>query len=506
MSKFSEINELRKSGKIPEAYTNAVEFLTEFPENIWAKRAMAWVLIALLKENAYYSKKEDYLKYFEEFINLKIPVEKSEELVFTNFGYWFAKFSSDLFNQKNFDFNTTQKLFDLIKLFDYPKPSYLHSKILSTFIKTCELWNNFYDFVNWWKIDNLRKEDFEKEKMLNGKEIISIAERTHISISKYLIKNFKNNPSLSIEIDNFILKLEEIEKLHPDFIYIPYYIGKLLLSKGQNENALLEFLPFARKKTNDFWVWEMLGDILTDEEQKFACYSRALLCNATDKMLVSLRPKFAELLISKKFYDEARFEIDKTIETRNKEKWKIPGFLMIYQAQEWYKNAKLIKNNFNFYKKFSSIANYLLYNDFPSHLGVVDFVNSDKKILNFVVSKEINGFFKYDNFFSEVKTGDFIELKLEKRKSGNGEYYQVLYAQKTEISSNENYKEVSGNIKANLAKKIGFIENCFISPQLFEKYNLENYSGKDYKAKAILSFNKIRNEWSWKVVELTENN
>lgn len=49
---FKEINEIRKQGDLKTAYSYAEENLKADPENIWNKRAMAWVYYAFLKANA----------------------------------------------------------------------------------------------------------------------------------------------------------------------------------------------------------------------------------------------------------------------------------------------------------------------------------------------------------------------------------------------------------------------------------------------------------------------
>jgi len=498
---FKQINELRKTGNLIDAYNLAVEFL-KTSDSIWAKRAMAWVLVAYIKENSLYYKRQDFLKYLNQFIDLKLENTETEEIIYTNIGYWLVKFSFELVKQTNLDFDSIQQFYDLLQKIDYKKPSETHSKILSAFLKISEKWFNFYDFLEWWNLENLQTNDYESEELPNKKLIISLAERAYICKSKYLLKKIDSDKDILNQINLYIEKLETIEKSYPSFVYIPFYIGKLLLAKGEKQNALIEFLPFARKKINDFWVWEMFGDIFSDDTQKLACYCRALLCKSPDKMLVNLRPKIAELMVIKKYYNEAKYEIDKTIETRKTEEWKITGSLMISQGQDWYKNAILPKNNFKFYQQYANQANALLYMDYPEQIAIIDFVNADKKILNFIVNQNIMGFFKYQNFISNPQVGDFLELKLEKRKTADNEYYNTLFAQKTNKTSEDLIREFKGELKINHQKKIGFVGSAFISPDLYQKYDLQNFTVKTVTVKAVLSYNKMREQFGWKAIEI----
>jgi hypothetical protein len=49
---FKEVKELRKSGKLDEALTLAKLTLQEAPDDIWAKRGLAWVHYDYIKLNA----------------------------------------------------------------------------------------------------------------------------------------------------------------------------------------------------------------------------------------------------------------------------------------------------------------------------------------------------------------------------------------------------------------------------------------------------------------------
>ena len=158
---------------------------------------------------------------------------------------------------------------------------------------------------------------------------------------------------------------------------------------------LSALLPFAKKKRNDFWVWEILAEAFSDDSEKvFACYCKALSCKSPEEMLVSLRQKMAGILISKKLYNEAKTEIELLVEARNSHGFKIPNDVVNWQSQEWYKTATPQQSNFGFYKQYTSTAESLLFSDTPEETVLVEFVNSERKMLNFIASETKFGFFK----------------------------------------------------------------------------------------------------------------
>jgi hypothetical protein len=120
-------------------------------------------------------------------------------------------------------------------------------------------------------------------------------------------------------------------------------------------------------------------------------------------MLVNLRQRMAGLLISKNLFNEAKTEIDLLVESRTTHGFKIPNDVIGWQSKDWYKNAVAKKSNIDFYKQYIPVAESLLFSDTPEETVIVEFVNSDKKILNFIASETKFGFFKYDRFLGMLK-------------------------------------------------------------------------------------------------------
>jgi hypothetical protein len=258
-------------------------------------------------------------------------------------------------------------------------------------------------------------------------------------------------------------------------------------------------LPFARKKRGEFWVWQVLAEAFSDDHEKvFACYCKALSCKSPEEMLVGLRQKTAAILISKNLYNEARTEIDLLVKARTEHEFKIPSEVTAWQLQEWYKNAKPSKSNGEFYGQYTFIADSLLFTDTPEESVIVEFVNSDKKILNFIASESKFGFFKYDRFLKDVKIGDVLKVRFQ---SGTQEgIYLVYTVAKSEDESFRNLylKAIEGAVKIPAGKPFGFLDQAFIHPALVSKMKLTD--GLHIKASAIKTYNQERKQWGWKLI------
>ena len=492
-----EIKELRQAGKLEEAYAMAKAELEADLKNIWGKRNLCWVLYSQLDEIA--SKLDAFIAKLNELKELDLPA--SEEMFFENISIVISKAARTITNEAKLDISKIHRLFDSIKELPIKRNSKWFSVLFSTMHKGMKESNRYIEFADWWDFKNFRPEDFQKEKIPNGKEIMAIAEQAYIAYAKHLLP--KQNLQGEIifnktKAEAFLPVLSQIVEDYHQFQYPAYFNAKLLLALGDKDNMLESLLPFAKKKRNDFWVWEILAEAFSNDAEKvFVCYCKALSCKCPDEMLVSLRQKMARLLIARKLYNEARTEIDLLVQARTEHGFKIPTEVTNWQAMGWYETAVQSKSNLSFYKRYLPISEALLFSDIPTELVIVEFVNSDKKILNFIASEQKFGFFKYDRYLASVQIGDVLSVRFN--GGSNGGPFQV-YTVEFDTNSdfrNQFVQEITGVVKIQEGKSFGFIDDVFIHPSLIHKYQLTN--GMIFSGHKLKSFNRDKNKWGWKL-------
>ncbi len=499
---FKQIKELRQAGKLDEALQLANQAIQEEPENIWNKRAAVWVYYDYLKK---YTQPESFEAFKEKLIKIKdLQLPEDEKMVFDNCAWQIGKLIFALQNKEQIDYGKINELFEIIRNFHFTKPSEAYSFIYKAFHKGYQNWSNYLAFADWWNFENFQSIDFIKEEV-NGKKIMSIAEQAYIAYSKKLLEepldNFGQQRVINKEkIQSFLPKLDSLIDKHPDYQYPPYFKAKLLLALGSEENAISAFLPFAKQKRNDFWVWVLMAEIFSeDKEIQFACYCKALSLKTPDHFLVKLRQTFAKILIEKKMYNEAKTEIQRVIQTREKHQWKIPNQISQWTEQDWYKAATAKKDNQDLYSKHLKQAEEILFRDLPEEIVVVEFVNENKGKLYFVKDRIKFGFFKYRGFIEKPKIGDLLKVRF--RSEGKDGSYKILSAKKADSNvTSIAIKDFEGTIKVISPQNFGFIEDIFIEPKIVEESKLTN--GHTVKGRAILSFNKKKNEWGWKAIEI----
>lgn len=493
-----EIKELRQAGKLEEAYEMAKAELDADLSNIWGKRNLSWVLYAQL--DALSSNLDTFLLKIKEVKELELP--ESEEMFYENISIVIAKAARAITHESILNISKIHRLFDAIKDLPIKRNSKWYSVLFNSMHKGLKESNRYIEFADWWDFKNFKPEDFQKEKLPNGKEVMALAEQAYITYAKHLLPNKTQHGEIIFDkqkAEAFLPVLTKIVEDYPQFQYPAYFNAKLLLALGNRNNMLGSLLPFAKKKKNDFWVWEILAEAFSNDPEKvFACYCRALSCKSPDEMLVGLRQKMARILISRNNFNEARTEIELLVRARTEHAYKIPSEVTDWQATEWYKTATSFKSNLGFYKAFVSTAELLLFADIAEESIIVESVNEDKKVLNFIASETKYGFVKYDRFFSDIKIGDTLTVRF---KEGNDDRHYQFY---TAVKINDEnlkklfLKEVSGTVRVPIGKPFGFIDDVFIHPSLITKYKLTD--GMQFIGRAIKSYNQEKNKWGWKLL------
>ncbi len=494
-----EITALRKEGKLEEALAMAKAELEADPNTIWPKRNISWVFYEYLKQYNTPDHFDQFMSWIDEIRNLQMPDE--EKVLFDQVGWQTGKMVFALMRTEPVDTQKCIRLLESIEPFHFTRPSEGYSFLFSAFHKALKETNRYTIFADWWDLQNFRPEDFQKEKLPNGKEVMAIAEQGYIAYAKHLLPSQTPNGAQifdRVKAEAFLPRLAHIADTYPQFQYPAYFQAKLLLALGDQENLLDSLLPFVRRKKNDFWAWEILGEAFHEGEKRFACYCKALSCHSPSEMLVGLRQKMAGKLISKGLYSEAKTEIEQLLSSRKDHGWRIPNEVMQWQSKDWYKDASALNSNSDFYKKYLPEAEALLFADTPEETILVEFVNTDRSILNFIASESKIGFFKYDRFFRKVNIGDTIKVRFQDGTVGG--IYKVYTAVKTDDDSirKQFMNEVEGVVKIAPGRSFGFIGDVFVHPSIVSRLKLSD--GQVYKGMAMKTYNQDKKEWSWKLI------
>lgn len=489
---FTEVKNLRKAGSLEAAFAMAQVDLNADPENIWNKRSMSWVYFDQLKAAAKAEQFEQFEQILTAIAALELPAE--EDMFWEQMCWQIWKMALAVQKVEHVDYSKLDRLFQHISGLTFPKPSVPYSLLLKAFQKNNKTWLGYKAFIEWWGIENLMPEDYLSEVMPDGKKSMALAEQVAIAYARKLTEA----PIARGKIEAFLPVLDQLIHDHPEYQYPPYYKGKLLLAIGDNEHVFSAFLPFARMKQTEFWIWDMLAETFPKTDVRYAaCLCRALQCRAESQFLGKVRTKLAAWLLANQYPKEAKTEIEAIVSVYQGEGWKLSPEIQTRIKEDWYPQTTGLQNNQALYQQFQDLAEEILFGDIPEEVIVVDFVNRDKNVLYFVANQGKHGGLKYGKRLRNVRIGDLLLARFsEESRDGMYRVYTLQSAAKETVSDLK--RSFEGVISIRSGQPFGFVDQVFVEPDMVQKNNL--LDGQNLKGTCVLSWNKKREEMTWKAI------
>lgn len=517
MSDFDSSNKvrsLRKQGQLEEAYNLSKELLDEDEyDDIWLKRDFAWVCYDLMKKAIADKNSNDFISRLEDIISLNMPPE--EEMLYNQLPWAFGKWVSAIFNSQA-DLLDQEKLKKLDSLLNYSselyitKPSTGYSFYVKMLHKSFKGDLKYCEIIDSVGLDFFLPEDYKKTSY-NGKNIMSFAEQLYIAYSDCLISNISHYEVVDDKVkvkeftaraETFLPILSDLIENHRDYEYPIYFKAKVLLAIHKNDKVADLLIPFVKTKSKVFWPWQVLGDSFRhrDDDMALSCYCKGLLCRNKEEMIVNLRDSVAELMAEKGFYDEAKTEFSISSKTRMQNWQKIDRKEENAKTQSWYKDAKLLDSNINFYNSHSSKADDLLFAK-DSITVLITYVNKTKGFASFLTEDDRSGFFRYTGIINqEMKEGDLYNVDFQQINQEAPS--KIAWGKKSKLDPLKTsfYRAVSGVISIKAGNGFGFVDENFVDGNLVNKMQLAD--GMQVNGIAIKSYNKKKESVGWKLISV----
>lgn len=357
-------------------------------------------------------------------------------------------------------------------------------------------WLGLFDELGW--ENKFRPEDEISETYGDGKSASPLLESLLQAVVKQLLQTIPLTEELATP---WLERLSTLAIKHPDWSFVSYYQAKLLLKLDQPEKAMLVFLPFARRKMNDFWVWGMLADLLpeTAVEKRLACFGRALTLRTPEPFLVKIRQRLAELLVKLNRWDNARAELDRIVQTRRENNWPIPVEVTRWLNDPLYTQA--IPPTKSWYEQLRLVADAVLYEDNSEVVALVTGFDPSGTYCNIAIDDRTTGSFPCQRFGLRVKIGDRLAVRYEQRTRNGRQQLHILTASVTSSEcTNLTIRRVSGPLHVPSNRNIGFVEDVFIPADLVASNR--PLLGKAVTIEAIESWDNRKSKMGWSAFSL----
>jgi|GEM_PF-1629543 len=501
---LQEITQLRKEGKIDEAYQNCLALYEQYPTDRYVRTAMAWCLKSVTEQAVEQCNVDAFVNALSLLGKLDLA-EICEFQMANRFSWDIRGLLDNLKSAPAAYVNVANRILDVLSGLHFVKPNKYYSLLADVFLKVKgsqgAAWPGFVKFMDWFGFDNLMPEDYHRIPLQNGKSLPSLAERVHTTYYKSLMLLIDEGNADSAKIDQFINRLTLLNESHPEYQYTLYHKSLLLLKLGRQTDAMEAIKPFVQRKQSEFWVWDVLSDTTDDDEIKLSCCCRALMCNADPKFLGKVHLKTA-LLMHKLGYDKnARTEIRAMHTVYQQNGWNMPYEALDLVRQPWYQAADAPQLNDAFYKNHLSASESFLYADVPEVPILVTKCNYERMMCNFVTVDLKQGFFSLRQIKKRFKENTIYLVRMAGSVE-EGKISNILTAEKVHDATpyiDVLFCKVDGVLKIREGDKFGFVGDVYIDKSLITS-EMSNHT--EVTGSAVISFNHKKKTWGWKATSL----
>ena len=413
MSRSKEVTSLRKSGRLDDAYALSRDLIAAPDADEWDRAAYAWCLIALVKHHAANGNQQKLADYLDQLKRVEVPADngllaehRDKALLLSqndrraaleartlskqgrheeaariyadlhadgklepdgrkSWGWELYRLIRAEFQEKQDD-DLSPPTVQRVKrhLNTYLKlaiggPDLLHSLILQQALRlTKGNQLKVLPFLRLWNPEQFSDEDFASQTGKDGKTYPSLVERVVQAAAAEAADSDRADDR------HFILPhVQAAMKRYPENIWLKLNTAKLLRGLGRIDEARALAIEFAREKASEFWAWDLVGDLVSDDlEMRRSCYAKALCCSQDDDFVGKVRLKLAALL-EDSHPAEARFEVERVMAHRARAGYQIPR-----EAQalsERLASVSPAPTDRTFYSHFSDSAEALLFSHLP---------------------------------------------------------------------------------------------------------------------------------------------
>jgi len=401
----------RKQGAIDEAYQMALQLMSAQHVDEWDRKAMGWCLVDLVKRDVEAGNRENLERYRRQLESLNVAADDDvlqrgirkalmlcspsgpllqrasllskdgrhaeavalyrqawsqgalDPRVQTSMAWDLYKHAKQLLAADPVNVGLVKhNLRDYLKL-DVEKPSLLHACFLQLGARLASQAKlNILRFSQLWDLKHLRDEDWQRYRAEDGKEYPSLVEKVIQQAGKEAAE------SGDVRDVNYILPyVDQAIERFPDNVWLKLDKAKVLLAAGRHEDALTFGMAVAKAKADDYWAWELLGDIVagTNPTAALGCYCKALCCPAEDKFTGKVRLKLAQSMININDLAEAKHEVETVLRQKEREDQRIPDAAMRIRLQPWFASTQASSSNVDYYRSHAADADSLLLSQLP---------------------------------------------------------------------------------------------------------------------------------------------
>ena len=547
-----DVFDLRRGGRIDEAYTMAKQLMENPDYSVWDKRAYAWCLVDLIKRaNAEDNQAaaERYrnelklliitesdgvlFKHTEYVLRVANPMVKAlagikslkdagqhldaldkvkdlyaqnpdDESVKNAYGWCLHKVIQVDAKKKSINFERIKAclddVFDLGLHNDIRFMRYLWGPILT--IKEVEQQIPLYQYALQLDFTTFEREDYEVKPYKGSDGMMHNWPSLVIRVLRKSLNSLDKTVDREMIVTLRNLAVEHMAYLNESTYYLKWSIAKTYVMLHELETAQQMILDLLHAKPNEFWLWNGLVNTVEDDHIfALSCYCKSLLCQHRLQFNGAAKLGVVKELVALGQYDMASAELHELVTFRIDNHQTVNDQLNEYLHADWYNpDAESLPKDF--YRENSAIAVEFFCQSLPRTIGIVNYVSKAENRAFIAADGDISLMYQYD-LDEPLNEMDVVSVIYTRYEDQDGTVrYNVVACEKVDeeppTSLVMKFKEPIKVIDAGLA--FTKENNVFIENRLVQTHNLMN--GHIVSGVAVRSFNKKKNCWGWQATEI----
>ena len=475
------VNQLRKSGKLKDAYLMAENKLIIEPKYEPYLQDMQWVYYSYLKLAVDINNAEMLYRITDKIYDLSYL----DNLMFNESVNWqLVKF----INKQPGLSSGRSRLFDFLLLVNKLITGFGASQSKSVLIKTMLKKTKGHDYawmiVDMLGLDNYMDQDFVSETYKDVK-MMPLYEQLLYTFIKTWLQSLEDNNADAVSKLSEVMEILNEKKINK-YKFTAYYQAKVYLMANLQEDAYRSAINFVRKNYSQSWAWEMVAKCTNDSEQQISLLIYALSVAQKEAFSVGILDKLVYSFVEKDL-SIAQYYARKLIVIKNKNKWNIKSDILKISNEE-NDNEVVIEKVKQLTKKSEKLAILTAFDELQFIEAIIVSYNSKKRCY-FVL--DANGNSKMLRTKKRMPIGQMLDLKIYK---GNIISHNEIKA----VVQNNYIRQFEGKIKR--VKDFAFVNSVYINSRELSKIAL---SKQTIKGIAIKEINPKTKKSGWRAIVLS---
>ena len=346
---FRQITELRKAGRLDEAWNLGCPAVQENPQDAYLKGSFFWVCYG-------------YLKQIQATISQR------------------GKVNGNNYQPNQAEADRINFFLDWIEWLDIPAGGYEHRSLLLIFKRNLDAFPKLVMLLFSCRSNLFEPEDKKPYQMDRGESPSLMLTFARKLASAWLGNEWLRQISLD-EIRQFFEQVRKKVKDRQHIMWLDYDEANCLITSGNVVDARESILPVLRKKQSESWAWSALAVtyIQDDPDTAIILFAQAINHSHDEKFALKPLKGIAPLLAAKGHTQQASMCVLRAINCYQNNGWNIKADYLQLQQQHWFDTSVRVSELEPFLQQQAAGALDLLHGPVREACGLVINLHKSEK-------------------------------------------------------------------------------------------------------------------------------